>query len=106
MTKEVQKIKSLVEKLSKYIKPGQKFSGLGMNLQNDIDEVTHYRNHLKSSSDFSTRYEKQLDEILKVITSTNFKDATEQDRIVSITGVIELLNTIASSIDKEASSHE
>lgn len=106
MAKEVQKIQSLVENLSRYIKPGRNFSGIGLSLHNDIDSVIKYRNQLKSSSDYSANFEKELDKIINFVTSTNFKTASEEGRISAIIGIIELLNKISSEIDREANRND
>jgi len=101
MVKEVQKIKALVQKLGNYARPGTNSNRLGLNLERDIADVMEFRNEFKSTSSHSESFEKPLNGIMEIMTSVNFKKATESDRITTIKELLEFLNEIAVEIDKE-----
>jgi hypothetical protein len=101
MVKEIQKIKTLVQKLGNYARPGTNANRMGLNLERDIEDVMQFRNEFKSTSSHSEIFKEPLDGILEIITSVNFKKSDENDRITAIKGLLEYLNEIAVEIDKE-----
>lgn len=106
MVREVQKIKSLIQKLSRYVRPGQSVKRLGLSLEQDLEELTNFRNDFKSSSKYSISFKDPLDGIFNIVTSVHFEGAEEAERISSIKTIIEHLTDIAVMIDREASSND
>ncbi|BFM21125.1 hypothetical protein [Gilvimarinus japonicus] len=105
MSRDIQRIKTLVERLSKYAHKGQSIRSSGLNLSGDIQQVISFRNDFSSNSRYAREHSTKLAEINRVCATIDFKNATEDDRISSINEIIEFLNEIAVSIDEKVSNH-
>ncbi|HHG3164449.1 TPA: hypothetical protein ACPVW4_004568 [Vibrio parahaemolyticus] len=106
LVKEVEKIKALVKKLGRYVRRGQNISRQGLSIEDDLAEVTDFRNDFKGSFKHSEKFKKELDEIFNLLTKIDFKNAEEIERIDAISSLIENLNTIAVAIDHEANKND
>ncbi|MGF1906166.1 hypothetical protein, partial [Aliivibrio salmonicida] len=95
LIKEVEKIKAIVRKLGRYVRRGQNLNKQGLSLEDDLAELTEFRNEFKASFKHSKQFETELDEIFNTIKQTDFNDTSEFERIEAISSIIENLNTIA-----------
>ncbi|EJL6485467.1 hypothetical protein V9R55_003475 [Vibrio cholerae] len=106
LVKEVEKIKALVKKLGRYVRRGQNISRQGLSIEDDLAEVTDFRNDFKATYKHSETFKKELDEIFNLLITIDFNKAEENERIDAISSLIESLNTIAVAIDHEANKND
>lgn len=107
MSRDTQRIKGLVERLSKYVRRGQRLRGnAGLNIKEDISKVIEFRNDFSSNSRYAKEHSKELTAINKIATSIDFSDVEEEERISSVNSLIEELNEIAVSIDEKVAINE